>query len=142
VPKADIDRTCGLTGDGRRRSGQDDPDFRELARLRIDLNRSAMLLDDDVVTDGQAKSSPFSGRLGREERIEDLLLHLGWNAGAVVADPDLHAVAEVLYRRNRYRAIAGLFSACALRPMPRDGAIIFGDLAQKKSGGGPRSQRC
>ena len=55
-----------------------------------------MLLDDDVVTDGQAKASPFSGRLRREERIEYLLLHLGRNAGAVVADPDLHAVAEVL----------------------------------------------
>ena len=30
----------------------------ELARLRIDLNRPAMLLDDDVVTDGQAKPVP------------------------------------------------------------------------------------
>ena len=36
-----------------------------------------MLLDDDVVSDGQAKSSALSGRLGREERVEQLLLYLG-----------------------------------------------------------------
>ena len=32
--------------------------FGELAGLRIDLDRPAMLLDDDVVTDGQAKPVP------------------------------------------------------------------------------------
>jgi hypothetical protein len=32
---------------------QHDLKFGELARLRIDLNRPAMLLDDDVVTNGQ-----------------------------------------------------------------------------------------
>ena len=42
-----------------------------------------MLLDDDVVTDGEAKAGAFSGRLGRKERIEDLLLHLGRNASAI-----------------------------------------------------------
>ena len=60
-----------------------------------------MLLDDDVVTDGQAKPGPFAGGLGREERIEHLLLHLGRNAGAVVADPDFDAVAEVLGRGSQ-----------------------------------------
>jgi hypothetical protein len=33
---------------------QDDPKFGELTGLRIDLYSPAMLLDDDVVTDGQA----------------------------------------------------------------------------------------
>ena len=60
-----------------------------------------MLLDDDVVTDREAEPGAFSGRLRREERIEDLLFHLGWNAGAVVADPDLHAVAKVFGGRSR-----------------------------------------
>ena len=60
-----------------------------------------MLLDDDVVTNGQAKPRPFSGGLGRKERIEQLLLHLGRNAGAVVADPDFDAVAEVLGRGSK-----------------------------------------
>jgi hypothetical protein len=31
---------------------QNDPELGEVARLRIDLNRPAMLLDDDVVADG------------------------------------------------------------------------------------------
>ena len=61
----------------------------------------AMLLDDDVVTDGKAKARAFSGRLGREERIEHLFLHIGRNAGAVVADADFHAVAEVLGRGSQ-----------------------------------------
>ena len=60
-----------------------------------------MLLDDDVVTNGQAQPSPFTGRLGREEWVEQLLLHLGWNAGAVVADADFDAVTEVLGRRSK-----------------------------------------
>ena len=36
------------------RSRQNDPKFGELTGLRIDLYRPAMLLDDDVVTNGQA----------------------------------------------------------------------------------------
>ena len=54
-----------------------------------------MLLDDDVVTDGQAQPSPFTGRLGRKEGIEQLFLRLRWDTGAVVADPNLDAVAEM-----------------------------------------------
>jgi hypothetical protein len=52
VPIADINRTRGLLGDGSRRSRQDNPNFREFARLRIDLDQTGMLLDDDVVTNG------------------------------------------------------------------------------------------
>ena len=48
---------------------------------------------------------PFSGRLGREERIEHLLLHLGRNASAIVADSDFHAVAEVLGRGCKRRLV-------------------------------------
>ena len=57
-----------------------------------------MLLDDDVVTNGQAQPSPFTGRLCRKERAEQLLPHLGRDAGAVVAYPDFDAIAEVLGR--------------------------------------------
>jgi hypothetical protein len=60
-----------------------------------------MLLDDDVVTDREAKPGPFSGRLGREERVKHLLLHLGRNASAVVADPDFDAVAKVFGRGSK-----------------------------------------
>jgi hypothetical protein len=55
-----------------------------------------MLFDDDVVADGQAKSGALSGWFGREEGIEHLLLHVGRNAGAIVANRNLYAVAEVL----------------------------------------------
>ena len=85
----------------RSRARQNDPDLGEFAGLRIDLDRPAMLLDDDIVADGQAKSRSFSGGLGREERIEHLLLHLGRNAGAVVANSDLNAVAEALRRGSQ-----------------------------------------
>ena len=51
VPIADIGRAQNyLRSNSRTR--QNNPDFGELPRLRIDLNRPAMLLDDDVVTDG------------------------------------------------------------------------------------------
>ena len=53
-----------------------------------------MLLDDDVVTDGQAQPGPFTGRLCRKERVEQLLLYLKGYAGAVVAYPDFDAVAR------------------------------------------------
>ena len=73
-----------------------------------------MLLHDDVVAERQAEAGAFAGGLGREERIEHLLLHLGRNAGAVVADPDLDAVAEVLGRRRKGRLV-GRRSPRALR---------------------------
>ena len=60
-----------------------------------------MLLDDDVVSDGEAKASTLSGGFGREEGIEHLFLYVRRNAGAVVANPDLYAVAEVLRRSRR-----------------------------------------
>ena len=83
------------------RTRQDDPDFGELPRLRVDLNRPAMLLDDDVMADGETKPCPFSGRLGREERIEDLFLHLRKDAGAVVAYADFDTVPKVLGRGSK-----------------------------------------
>jgi hypothetical protein len=57
-----------------------------------------MLLDDDIVTDGQTKPRALAGGLRRKERIKHLFLHLRRNARAVVADPDFDAVAEVLGR--------------------------------------------
>ena len=57
-----------------------------------------MLLDDDVVTDGEAKAGAFSCGFRREERIEHLLFDLGRDARAVVADSDFHAIAKALGR--------------------------------------------
>src|SRR5262245_45754234 len=74
--------------------------------LRIDLDRPRMLLHDDVVSDRQAQAGAFSGWFGRKERIEHLLLYLGRNARAVVANPDLYAVVEVLRRGSECGLIA------------------------------------
>src|ERR1700746_249680 len=65
-----------------------------------------MLFDNDVVTDRQAKTGALSGGFGREEGIEHLLLYVGRNAGAVVANPDLYAVAEVLSGSRKSGLIA------------------------------------
>src|SRR5215831_9393045 len=65
-----------------------------------------MLLHDDVVSDGQAKTSALSGWLGCEEGIEHLIPDLGWNPSAFVANRDLYAVAEVLRRNDKSRLIA------------------------------------
>ena len=53
-----------------------------------------MLLDHYVVADGEAKSSTFTRWLGREEGVEHLLSYVGRDARAIVAYPNLHAVAE------------------------------------------------
>ena len=67
-----------------------------------------MLLDDDIVTDREAEAGALAGRLRREEGVEHLFLDLGRNAVAIVADRDLHSIAEVLCRcpNGRLKAIA------------------------------------
>ena len=55
-----------------------------------------MLLDDDVVADGEAKAGPFSGRLGREEGAEHLVPNLRRNTRSVVPNFDFHSVAKAL----------------------------------------------
>ena len=57
-----------------------------------------MLLDDDVVADGEAKAGAFSGRFGREKRVEHLFFHVRRHTGAVVADSDFHTIAKVFGR--------------------------------------------
>ena len=74
-----------------------------------------MLPDDDVVTDGEAKTSAFSGRLGREERIEHLFFHVRRDAGAVVANPDFYTIAKVFGRGRESRLVV---SAINLRAAP------------------------
>src|SRR5271157_3186764 len=62
-----------------------------------------MLLDDDVVTEREAKSGALAGRLGGEERIEHLFLHLRRDAGAIVADADLDPVTQTFGRGSKRR---------------------------------------
>ena len=87
---------------------KDNFELSELAGLCLDLDRPSMLLDDDVVTDGEAEAGALAGWLGCEEGIEHLFPDLGRNASAIVTDRDLYSIAEVLCRgpNGRLQAIA------------------------------------
>ena len=62
-----------------------------------------MLFHDDVVAHRETKPSAFACRLGRKERIEHLFLYFGRNAGAVIANADLHGIAEIPGGRMEHR---------------------------------------
>src|SRR5580704_14964146 len=79
-----------------RRPRQNNPEFRELPGSSVDLYRPGVLLDDDVVTDRQAKARTLARRLGGKKRIEDLFPDFRRNANTIVTYPDLHTVAEAL----------------------------------------------
>src|SRR6478752_152454 len=57
-----------------------------------------MLFCDDIVADRKTEPRPFARWLGGEERIEYLLLHLGRDTSAIVANPDVHRAAEISRR--------------------------------------------
>jgi hypothetical protein len=88
-------------GEENCRTRQNDSELSEFARLRIDLNGAAMLLDDDVVADGETEAGAFASGLRCKEWIEYLFLHLQGHTSAIVADPDFHTVAEVLGGRYK-----------------------------------------
>src|SRR5689334_5429244 len=75
----------------------------EIAGLGRNIDRSAMLLDDDVVSHRKAETRPLAGRLGGEERVEHLLLHLGRDSGPVVADANFHGASEISGRGPQRR---------------------------------------
>src|SRR4029450_11855584 len=60
-----------------------------------------MLLDNDVVTDGEPKPCAFARGLGRKEGIEHLFFHVRWNAGAVVPNPDFHTISKASCRSHK-----------------------------------------
>jgi hypothetical protein len=65
-----------------------------------------VLLGDNIVAEGEAKTCAFAGRFRCEEWIEHLVLHFGRNTAAVVANPDLDAVAQVSGRGGKRRLVA------------------------------------
>jgi hypothetical protein len=69
---------------GSRWSQQSAQGVGELARLRLDVNRSGMLLDNDVMADREAEASALASSLCRKERIEQLLPRFWGNACAIV----------------------------------------------------------
>src|SRR3954464_1838884 len=68
---------CGARRRVRRRgAGQDDGELGKLAGFRRDGDLTAVLLDHDVVAQGEAKPRAFAGGLRRKERVEHLGLDL------------------------------------------------------------------
>src|SRR5215831_17755421 len=77
----------------------------ELADFAVNGDRAAMLQGYDLVADRQAEPSALAGRLGREERLEQLLPVFPGNADAVVAHPDLDGITRFTSRDLQDRAI-------------------------------------
>jgi hypothetical protein len=72
-----------------------------------------MLFDNDVVADGEAKTSAFSGRFGREERVEHLFFNVRRHTSAVVADSDFHMIAKVFGRGRESGLVVATVSLCS-----------------------------
>jgi hypothetical protein len=73
-----------------------------------------MLLRNDVVADREAKAGALAGRLGGEERLEQLVSDLRGDAGAIVANPDLDGIFGLAGRHGEdgtERPVAILFGA-------------------------------
>ena len=66
-----------------------------------------MLFDDDVMAYGKPEPGALTRRLGGEERVEHSFFDVGRDAGAIVADPDLDAIAEIPGRRDNRRLEIG-----------------------------------
>src|SRR5262245_52370724 len=95
---------------------QDNPDLGELAGPCINFDYACVLFHDDVVANREPKSRALSGRLGCEERLEHLFLHVRSNTCPVIADSDFHMIAKVFGRgRESWIVVAaiGLRSAFA-----------------------------
>src|SRR6516162_1425042 len=78
------------------------------ARLALDVDRAAVLLDYDVVAERQAKPGAFACRLRGEEWIEHFLFDMVRNAGPIVLYRDLDAVPEIASRSSKRRLVARL----------------------------------
>ena len=114
-PKADIGPTCNEPSprsDEHSGARQNNPDLGELTRLCIDFDGARMLLNNDVVADGEAKAGAFSRRLSCEERLEHLFFHLRRHTGAVVADSDFHTISEVFGPGRKSRLVVTTVGLC------------------------------
>src|SRR6516164_2058079 len=82
---------------------QSDDELGKYARLSLDVDPAAVLLNNDVMCHRQAEPCPFPGWFGGKEGIEHLRSHLGRDAGTVVANPDFDRFAEVPGGRTQDR---------------------------------------
>src|SRR6516162_6033720 len=86
----------------------------EVTDFAIDLDGAAVLLRYDLVADRQPKPSALAGRLGREERLEQLVPVFRRNTDAIVAHPDLDAFAELAGCDLQCRTVSSVALAAPL----------------------------
>ena len=72
-----------------------------------------MLLNNDIVADGEAKAGAFSRRLSCEERLEHFFFHLRRHTGAIVADSDFHTISKVFGPGRKRRLVVAIISLCS-----------------------------
>src|SRR6516164_31331 len=89
-------------------SRQPHREFGEVADFAIDRDRAAVLLGHDLVADRQPEPGALAGRLGREERLEQLVPVFQGNTDAIVTHPDLDAFAELAGRDFQRRAVSSV----------------------------------
>src|SRR5215471_17233467 len=91
--------------------------YRELGEVTdfaVDRDGAAVLLGYDLVADRQPKPSALASRLGREERLEQLIPVFRRNTDAIVTYPDLDAFAELAGCHLQSRPISSVALAAPL----------------------------
>src|ERR1700675_2267779 len=76
-------------------SRQSHRELGEVTDFAIERDGTTVLLRYDLVADRQSKPGALAGRLGREERLEQLVPVFRRNTDAIVTHPDLDAFAEL-----------------------------------------------
>src|SRR6516225_5013223 len=128
--KADVTHAAGVSASGghiaaqpasshssRYRMSASRQPHRELGEVTdfaIDRDSAAVLLRYDLVADRQPKPGALAGRLGREERLEQLIPVFQGNTDAIVTHPDFDAFAELAGRDLQCRAVSSVALAAPL----------------------------
>src|SRR5215469_365143 len=88
--------------------------LREVTDFAVDRDGAAVLLGYDLVADRQPEPGALAGRLGREERLEQLVPVFQGNTDAIVTHPDFDAFAELAGRDLQCRAVSSVALAAPL----------------------------
>src|SRR6516164_5130051 len=86
----------------------------EVTDFAIDRDGATVLLRYDLIADRQPKPGALAGRLGREERLEQLVPVFQGNTDAIVTHPDFDAFAEFAGRDLQGRAVSSVALAAPL----------------------------
>src|SRR6516225_2973092 len=95
-------------------SRQSHRELGEVTDFTVDRDGATVLLGDDLVADRQSKPGTLAGRLGREERLEQLVPVFQGNTHAIVTHPDFDAFAEFAGRDLQCRAVSSVALAAPL----------------------------